>query len=939
MRESSVRHGSVFSASSALGLALLLFLGAVASPAASMPPRYKFKTLRSDRVSVHFHAEVEAPARRAMALILEVLPRLEARYRVTVPSLDVVVHDANDSPNGLATSFPYPYVQIRTASDDGADTGPTESWLRLVITHELTHIVHIEQAGGIYGFGRRVFGRAPFLFPNALQPSWFIEGLAVREETRGTAMGRGRHALTRMVVDEAALSGQLRRIDQANLSLDVWPLGNAAYLFGEEFLSFVEKRFGAEATRDIALSHGRSFRPYLDSRSFRKTTGRSLVSLWTEFADERAAALRADPTRRPGPLTLLSDRGTVQTAPRLSPDGSLIAYSSRTLNRLGEIRLMRKDGSSDRRLATRVSGSELSWSRDGAFIVFHETNQVRKFESQEDLYRVEIVNGKRTRLTVGLRASDPDVGPSPPGERPPIVFVQRLPDRTELGVLVEGGRPRVLTASAPGAEWSHPRFSPRGDAIVASRLQDGYSDLVSVDPETGSLRPLTQDRAVDAEPSWVDDQTIVFRSDRVAGAFRLFLIRRDGSDLRMVADSPRNAFAPEVDVPTGTIFYAHYSDRGFDLARAPFAPGDAVREYVDPFPVAVAEPPPFEGAALPYRPLGSLRPRFASPYVELVSDEWRPGLATVAFDPLLRTAYGLAASWGTKVSKPNLLGYARYDRFTPTFTALARRESSPAQSATRDLTEGRLTIDFPLERAVLRSQTLGLTVRRRHESVASDALDTGVLSVGWILDSTRRYPMSISPQDGVRLRLAASREMKALGSDLDFGKLIVDARAYSRLGRTVLASRLGGGWTFGPRVPRRAYSVGGLASPALLDPVGDEPAVLRGYKTPDRADATRSGKKVVFGNLEMRIPLGHPQTGLRALPFFLRHLHLTASLDAAVVGSGDLNLSSARVGASVGLGADILLGHRVPLTIQGGVGQGLTRDGGTVPWFSIGFPF
>ena len=27
------------------------------------------------------------------------------------------------------------------------------------------------------------------------------------------------------------------------------------------------------------------------------------------------------------------------------------------------------------------------------------------------------------------------------------------------------------------------------------------------------------------------------------------------------------------------------------------------------------------------------------------------------------------------------------------------------------------------------------------------------------------------------------------------------------------------------------------------------------------------------------------------------------------------------------------------LTAQGGVGRGLTRDGSTVPWFSIGFPF
>jgi len=57
------------------------------------------------------------------------------------------------------------------------------------------------------------------------------------------------------------------------------------------------------------------------------------------------------------------------------------------------------------------------------------------------------------------------------------------------------------------------------------------------------------------------------------------------------------------------------------------------------------------------------------------------------------------------------------------------------------------------------------------------------------------------------------------------------------------------------------------------------------------------------------------------------------------VSQGTRDLSSARVGASLGLGADLFLGHRIPVTLPGGVGRGLTRDGSTVPWFSIGFPF
>ncbi len=933
MRESRVGQPSRLPGRRVFALGGFLLLVATLGSGASLPPRFRFQTFESGRVHVHFHREVEGPARRVMALVLEVLPGLEARYRVHVPSLDVVVHDASDSPNGLAASFPYPYVEIRTASDDGADSGPTESWLRLVVTHELTHIVHLEEAGGIYGFGRRIFGRAPFLFPDALQPAWFIEGLAVREETRGTAFGRGRQTRTRMVVDAAARGGQLQKADQATLGLDRWPLGNAPYLFGEEFLSFLERKFGDSVTLDLARSHASSFRPYWDSRTFQKVTGFGLGTLWGEFAGERRQGLGPEAAPR-----LLTDRGAVQTGPRLSPDGALLAYTSRTLDRLGEIRVMGRDGEGDRRLASRLSGGQLSWARDGSFLVFDETNQFRKFESRSDLYRVDLGTGHRTRLTSGLRASDPDLGPDL-GKGPSVVFVQRFADRSELALLDGARAPRVLTASPPGTEWSHPRFSPEGSAIAATRLLEGHSDVVVVDPVTGTSHPVTHDRAVDAEPSWVDEGTLIFRSDREDRSFRLFLVNRDGSGLRRVAHSPENAFAPAADLTTRTVFYSHYSASGYDLARTPFAEGDPVGEFVDLLPPNHGEPPAFAGEARPYRSLSSLRPRFVSPYFEVVADEWRFGLATASSDPLQRALWGLAGSWGTEVSKPNLLGYVRYDRWIPTFTALARVESSPSGRATRDLTEGRLTMDLPLERSALRSQTLGLTTRRRRERIGHDRLDTGVLAAAWVLDSTRTYPMSISPQDGVRVRVAATRELKALGSDLDFSKVIVDARAYSRLGSTVLVTRLGGGWTLGPASPRRAFSVGGLASPALLDPVGDQPAVLRGYETPDGTDDTRSGRKLAFGNLDWRIPLGHPQRGIGALPFFVRHLHLTASLDAAAVSSFRLNLSSARVGVSLGLGADVFLGHRIPLTLQGGIGQGLTRDGRTVPWFSIGFPF
>jgi hypothetical protein len=118
-----------------------------------------------------------------------------------VGHLHIVLADVDDDPNGYSTPFPYPLVNIRAASPDGSDEfGNFTGWLRYVLTHELAHSVHLDEGRGIVRAGRKVFGRAPYLFPNLFAPTWMIEGLATYEETEGTAFGRGRNPDARMVL-------------------------------------------------------------------------------------------------------------------------------------------------------------------------------------------------------------------------------------------------------------------------------------------------------------------------------------------------------------------------------------------------------------------------------------------------------------------------------------------------------------------------------------------------------------------------------------------------------------------------------------------------------------------------------------------------------------------------------------------------------------------
>src|SRR5207245_2194334 len=92
--------------------------------------------------------------------------------------------------NGLTTVAPTNRITIFAAPPAG-DHGLLffDSWLRLVTTHELAHVFHLDRSRGLWDGLQRVFGRAPGLFPNEYQPSWVTEGLATYYESKFTNGG------------------------------------------------------------------------------------------------------------------------------------------------------------------------------------------------------------------------------------------------------------------------------------------------------------------------------------------------------------------------------------------------------------------------------------------------------------------------------------------------------------------------------------------------------------------------------------------------------------------------------------------------------------------------------------------------------------------------------------------------------------------------------
>jgi hypothetical protein len=605
---------------------------------------------------------------------------------------------------------------------------------------------------------------------------------------------------------------------------------------------------------------------------------------------------------------------------------------------------MRADGSADRRVTLRNGGAGLAWTPDGRALVFDEPERHRAFSTRSDLRVVGAGGGRVRRLTSGLRAREPDV--SPDGRT--VLFVRQLADRAELAVIgIDGGEVRGLTRSDPGTQWSGPRFSPDGASVVASRWSSGgWLDVVRVDAASGAVEELTRDRAKDVEPAFSSDGShVLFRSDR-DGVSNLYALRLADRALLRVTNVMGGAFTPDAHPLDGRLAFAGYTSRGYDvhvsdLDLAALPPADP---FVDAAPPPRADPPPAIITDRPYRPLGTLRPRFWMPYFDGEAEGTRFGAATGGSDPLFRHAWLLDASWDTGSRRPSAFALYQYDRFRPTFlvTAERRNERAAFRGGAANVEERELLVraTVPVARRLRQAQQVSLSWRRERETVSSGpqagTLDLGGLEAAWQFSSVRQYAYSISPQDGLRLRVAALKEDPVFGSRVALTKLVGDARAYLRVfGETdTLALRVGGGTTVGRPAFMQSYTVGGFPDGSLLDVVRTNQTVLRGYPQ----DAF-TGRRFVHGNFEYRFPLARPQRGWRTFPLFVRHLHGAVFADAANAWTGAFALGDVKTAVGATLGADVYAGHGLPITATLGLARGLSDLGETRVYFRAGLAF
>jgi hypothetical protein len=928
-----------------------------AQAASRYDPRLRFRTLRTEHFTIHYHQGTEAHARRLADLAEQVRTDLEQRLNIPAPGhAHVVLVDQADIANGWSTPLPYNLIEIAlTPPAPDSFLGHHDDWLRLVFTHEYTHTMHLDLVDGWMRVFRTVLGRHPLAFPNLFVPAWQVEGLATYAES---AAGRGRvHAAdVRSVLRAQNRAGRTPHLDQLAGGLVAWPSGSAPYFYGGLFYDYLVRVGGQDAPGTLARETARRL-PTLGAGAFKKVFGSNASATWKAF---RTNVLASGSPVEPEPTASvrLTHSGFVSSSPRFSRDTGAssntnrVFYSSNTAHRFPSLRSVHTDGTGDTRIRDRYLGNTIGFWRE--WTIYDQLEFDGPVALFSDLWATHVPSGRTVRLTRGARIGDPDV--SADGRF--VAAVATSDGRRRLVVLPvsqdAGGQPRVEGAPTfnldrAGCSFATPRWSPDGRRLAAVMHCLGeLPAVVLVDVETGTLaRVAPQATARDITPAWTPDgRWILFASDRTGGQYRIYaaLAEDPAGPPADVLAAPGGATAPDVSADGVSLVYLSATADGQEVFlhalprfSAPAAAGaDIQAEAAAPAAGAGA------GSAAGdrgYSPWGSMLPRAWQPWAVIDGERVDLGAAISGTDPLGRHTYVALATWPASRPSPSAgfptstrldwsVSYT-YDRWRPAFFITASDQTDPisvtfsgtpavftANSRAREVFGGLI---IPVRR-VRASQAFLAGASLHDERIALPSQDFRrahtALRAAWAFSSAREYGYSISLEDGVRAGATVEHRRPSTGADGPATTMTADARLYLPGGWThaVLAVRAAAGLSVGDRTMRRVFAAGGNAAwPSTWSFDRRAVALLRGI------DADTPGHTaIVNASADYRFRVATVERGLGTWPLFVNQLYGAVFADYGALGADMQTLDRKMWSAGGELSASITVGHSFPLTLTAG---------------------
>lgn len=210
------------------------------------------------------------------------------------------INDFSDYGNGGATGLPQNYVMLSLAPSINAfDILPQTERVQMLTTHELTHIIAMDQSNKTLKFNRKLFLGKPttdknhpetilyayLTVPRFLSPRWYHEGIAVFIETWqnhgiGRSLGAYDEMVFRAIVNDDNKIFTPFDLEAEGTAID-FSMGGISYIYGTRFVSYLAVTYSPEKVIEW-YNINKSQKSNFES-AFKYTFDDDLVKVWNNW--------------------------------------------------------------------------------------------------------------------------------------------------------------------------------------------------------------------------------------------------------------------------------------------------------------------------------------------------------------------------------------------------------------------------------------------------------------------------------------------------------------------------------------------------------------------------------------------------------------------------------------------------------------------------------
>ncbi|RDH82607.1 MAG: hypothetical protein DIZ80_09995 [endosymbiont of Galathealinum brachiosum] len=859
----------------------LFFIVLFASTAHAVDPRLNWKTLSSPNFNIHYAEGYEGLAQKTVNSAEQAHAKLHPVINWQPDErTHIVISDETDSANGFATPIHFNRSVLFLAPPESATSlEDFDDWLETLITHEYTHILHLDKTDGGAEYLRNIFGRQFLLFPNMYQPGWFIEGLATYHETDVLkGIGRGQSSLFKMMMRIEVENG-VKPASQINLPIRSWPMGTSSYLYGVHFYQYVEQTYGRQGIDNLIENYSDNIIPFMINSNSEQVFNKNIDQLWHDFSiwlNERYLP-EIEEYKNKGLVegSQLTFTG-YNTGPVDVSNKENIFYISAGAFEHAELKRLTD---SDAISITDVHRDAKLDNHPVSGTLITQNEYCDEYNINSDIYIVENGSDELKRITQCGRYRSASW--SADGES--IVAVKLDKAKSQLVLLNKRGE--IIKHLWKGNDTdivTQLKCSPSGDYIVAAvfRKDKGWN-IEELDLKTLRWTMITDDRSIDMYPSYSENGDVILFSSEKSGRYQIYRYYKNNKQLDQLTRVSTGAFESAQLNEGSSLYYVGYNENGRDIYKLENVKSlseenkKPAEDFRNVEAAAFVETEDAEG----YSALSSLHPRWWLPFISLNEDRNEIGITTSGNDALgIHNYFSNIAYDTTNEWLVGNISYAYANRFSIGY----QRSTNILRDSAGDFAVARNTDDIFLSMGVsdpgvdssIRYQ-FGVLVNRSTDGERAvsvpEQIDTKDNLIGGavIFSNTKNYIRSISQNDGRNLRLLAESS-EVFESDFSGEVYTLDWREFLNLGHQhVLAMRLTQGW--GTDRPE-SFRLGGEDNEVgildFINPVSEPLFGKRNYALRGYAEGLPqlSGRRMQLATVEWRFPGALTERGLMSPP-------------------------------------------------------------------------